>query len=415
MKFFHRLKRKFSVPQPATNNVITVISSNNDSTIIVNGKVYHGNVKIVDGEVVGDIVGGKVIGDFGDGQKTETVRINETQKESVIGINTIRINSNIRIEVSADSSLEEVTATLIGDCNGEKPTFFIKRAQNEVQIIAKKIGKGNTDFYFSNVSIMSSNIVSSNNVSYVKNGLVLRVQLPARMFDSILIENTDGNTYMDSSVKAETINISSEDGNVDVNSIFHNLVINSDDGNIKVASSEKANLIDISSNNGRIILSAAAVCINIHGRDGNINVSSELKSDDISIESVDGRVDVNSLFENLKINSLDGNVTVVSSIPSSNINITSVDGRVEVNSAFKKLDINGKDGNVKVTSIAKSDMKLNIHTIDGSIDVSLKNIACSKLSISSDDGHVFNSLQLTNSDYTVTGRISSSYGNVKLH
>lgn len=207
-------------------------------TTIINGKVFHGNVAIVNGRIIS-----------GDSCEDSTSKkFDETKKESANGVNQITIDSDVNVTVSACNT-NEVTAHLYGcvimDSNLE---LCVTRISDEIQISVKSEESSTS---YSNMSIFSGSSVIINNFS--TGGLTLDIQIPARAFDKLSIKSKNANINLTSTVNANTIAVDNKNGNIDVSATFQVLNAECKNGNIDVDSEACCDVrLDVTSKNGNV-------------------------------------------------------------------------------------------------------------------------------------------------------------------
>lgn len=209
--------------------------------VIINGKVYHGNVTIVNGRVID----GNSCGD------SSNKKFDETKKESATGINQITINSDINVKVSACNT-NDVTAHLHGSAitDGDLK-LSVARFGDEIQVSVKS---EETSISYSNMSIISKSSVVINNFTFGSNsGLALDVQIPMKAFEKLSVESKNANIDVKSSVNANTITVDSKNGNIDLSAMFQILNLNCKNGNVNVDSEATCNVrLNVSSKNGNV-------------------------------------------------------------------------------------------------------------------------------------------------------------------
>ncbi len=209
--------------------------------VIINGKVFNGNVTIVNGRVIGD----DPIGTCAD--KT----VDERKVENSDGIRKITIRSNVHVKVSAENIRKNVEAHLHGSYFEDgKPNLLITRRGDEIFIAVEVDGMNGNNF-----SIYSSNsvIISSCGTT---SGLNLDVLLPAEMFEEISIESKNNNIDVTNSVRARNIRVDCKNGNVDVSATFQQLGIDCKNGNIDVNTVAQSDIqLCVVSKNGNVDVS----------------------------------------------------------------------------------------------------------------------------------------------------------------
>ena len=84
-----------------------------------------------------------------------------------------------------------------------------------------------------------------------------------------------------------------------------------------------------------------------------------------------------------------------------------------MNGSFKDLEINNIRGDVIVNSVAKTDMHVEIWTESGNIDVTIEGIGSNQVTVESYQGKVDKALVLMPKGCKISGRLSSSKGNIQ--
>ena len=211
--------------------------------VVINGKVYSGNVTIVNGRVVG--------GDSNDSSSDK--KVDERKCERSEGIRRIGIRSNVPVKVSAEKCKNveaHLHGTFVGDGN---PNLSVTRSENKILIVAEVDDNGN------NISIFSSNSVIINNCGNT-GGLNLDVILPEEMFEEIFLESKNGNVNVTNSVNANEIRVDCKNGKVNVSATFKQLTIDCKNGSIDVISEAQSDVrLDITSKNGTVNVSVGNI------------------------------------------------------------------------------------------------------------------------------------------------------------
>lgn len=191
---------------------------------IINGKVYRGNVTIVNGWVIsGDSYNDSV-----------SKKFDETKKESANGVDRITIDSDVNVKVSACNK-SDVIAHLHGSAilDGELD-FSLTRVGDEIRVSVKSNG---------------SYLISCSS-------LTIDVQIPARAFEKLYVESKNADIDVASSVSANTITVDNKNGNIDVSAIFQALNLECKNGNVDVNSEARCDVrLDVTSKNGNVDVS----------------------------------------------------------------------------------------------------------------------------------------------------------------
>lgn len=255
---------------------------------IINGKVYHGNITIVNGRVIEGISCDNI----------PRKMFDETKSESASGVKRIIIVSDVDVKVST-SNQNEVTAHLHGEANTDvdlKP--YLTRLGDEIRISVESEEDSNIHRTISMISVGSVMINESSFSSYSDN-LTLDVQIPTKVFEELSVEGKNANIDVYSSVNANNIALFNKNGNSHVLATFQVLSIHSKNGNVKVNSEAHCD-----------------VGLNITNKNGNVDVTiGNIATSEIVAESKNGNCHNNprlkgryTLFGNVK--SKNGNVRI---------------------------------------------------------------------------------------------------------
>lgn len=178
-------------------------------------------------------------------------KFDEIRKESANGVNRITIDSNVNVKVSACDT-NDITAHLYGstimDCDIE---LSVTRRGDEIRVSAEMDSISNS---YNNMSISFQRTVIINNFGSSSNGgLMLDVQIPAKVFEKISVESTNANIDVASSVNANSITAESKNGNIDVSATFQNLTVECKNGSVDVDSEAYCNVeLNVTSKNGNV-------------------------------------------------------------------------------------------------------------------------------------------------------------------
>lgn len=211
---------------------------------IINGKVYHGNVTIVNGRVISE----------DSCNDSASKKFDETKKESANAVNRITVDSDVNVKVSACNT-NDVTAHLHGSAIMDGGLeLSVTRVGDEIRVSVKREGSSIT---YNSMSILYRNSIVINNSSYMSSkDLTLYVQIPARAFDNLSFKSKHGNIDVASTVNANTITVDSKHGDIDVSATFQVLNAESKHGNIEVDTEARSNIkLDVSSKNGNVDVS----------------------------------------------------------------------------------------------------------------------------------------------------------------
>ena len=234
-------------------------------SIIINGKVYTGNVTVVNGRVINS--------NTSDNFK----EFNEIKRTLSNGICNITIESDVNVNICA-SDTNEIVAHLHGSCASDIDiNLTMKISFKEVKICAQSNSDNNT-----NMSIISDScIIINSSTSFCANDLTLDVKLPIKEFEKLFVESKNSNINILSSVKANTIEVNSKNGNIDVSAIFKNLNIDCKNGNIDIDSEAHSDVnLNLSSKNGNIntvIENIGISSISVVSKNGNCKNNPRLK------------------------------------------------------------------------------------------------------------------------------------------
>ncbi len=108
-----------------------------------------------------------------------------------------------------------------------------------------------------------------------------------------------------------------------------------------------------------------------------------------------------------------GDITVESSVYAGRCKITNHEKSITMNGSFKNLEINNLRGDVIVNSAAKTDMHVEIWSESGNIDVTIEGIGSNQVTVESYQGKVDKALALMPKGCKISGRLSSSKGNIQ--
>ncbi len=227
--------------------------------ININGKIYSGNVTIVNGQVIsGDLY-----------EDTSSKKFDETKRESANGVKRITIESSVKVNVTACNTTKDITAHLHGSAitNGDIKLSMIKNG-DEVYLSAETVGNS---INYNNMSIFGESSIVINRSSY-GSGLVLDIQIPNKPLEKISVECKNSSINIQSPVTANTITVNSKSGNVNVSAIFQALTVDCKNGNIKVQSEAYCDVI-----------------LNIASKNGNADVSiGDIANSKVSVDSKNG-------------------------------------------------------------------------------------------------------------------------------
>lgn len=201
------------------------------SNVIINGKVIKGN------------------------SNAEVKKFNEMLAKSSSGISNIYIQSDVVVNLKATNT-NDITAYLHGEaiCNGID--FDITSTMDRVTISAKFdptpiVFNGNiNNVSCSNVVINGSSISIGGCIS---SNLVLDIEIPMKLFESIHMQTHNASIKIDNSISVNLISVSCYNGKIEIFSPFEQLDIHTHNGSIFVNSYVKTNpKINISAHNGSI-------------------------------------------------------------------------------------------------------------------------------------------------------------------
>lgn len=236
---------------------------------IINGKVYYGNVTIVNGQVIS----GETSND------TSSKKFDKTKKESANGINRISINSAlVAVKVSACSA-NEITAHLHGSAIMDSDiTLSLTKVNDEVKISVIPNGASNCN----TMSVIMGNSVVLNNInSCGSNDLTIDVIIPSKVFEKLYIQSENSNIDVSASVNAKNIELYNKNGNIDVDASFQSLNIDCKNGNINVDSEATCDVrLDIYSKNGNadvFISNIGVSTVSVDSKNGNSKNTPRLK------------------------------------------------------------------------------------------------------------------------------------------
>ena len=227
--------------------------------IIMNGKIYYGNIIIANGRVIGipcDLSGMK--------------EFDEIQSESVDSIRRVTINSDVNVKVSACSS-KNISAHLHGAAITDGDiALSISRLGGEIRVWANLISNDT-----SVINCIDSSSISIKNPILVDAdvGLTLDVEIPIDFYGKLSIESENACVDVMSAVYAQDIKIEGKNGNISLSASFQNLNIYCKNGNVDVDSDAKCD-----------------ITLNITCKNGNTNVAiGNLSKSDLVVNTENGR------------------------------------------------------------------------------------------------------------------------------
>ena len=203
----------------------------NKSKVIINSKVIKGN------------------------SNAEVKKFNEMLTKSSSGISNIYIQSDVVVNLKATNT-NDITAYLHGEaiCNGID--FDITSTMNSVTISTKFnsnpiVLNGNVNnISCSNVIINGSSISIGGCIS---SNLVLDIEIPMKLFESIRMQTHNASIKIDNSISVNLISVSCHNGKIEIFSPFEQLSINTHNGSIFINSYAETNpTLNISAHNGSI-------------------------------------------------------------------------------------------------------------------------------------------------------------------
>lgn len=216
----------------------------------INGKVYRGNVTIVNGQVI-----------EGNSSKSgPSKKIDEVKKESSAGIYAITVNSSVNVKV-AKSSTDDIEIHLHGKTlEGNEPNLKLQRFGDELRIFVESTSETN----FSSINVINGSSISiSNMVTNCSDDLLLEVKLPVKTFKKLHVISTNGEIEVNKDVKVDILKIDTKNGNIDVEAIFKNLIAETKNGNIDIDSRAVSDIeLSVETKNG-----------NVHASISNIGIS----------------------------------------------------------------------------------------------------------------------------------------------
>lgn len=210
--------------------------------MIINGKVFHGNVTIKNG---------RIINENSNDESLSIKEFDEIKKEPSNGVNTIYIDSDINVKVSACNT-NDIIAHLHGSAITDNDfKLLMTRFGEDIQISVKS---DETSINYGDMFVSSGSSFVINNLSIGdSNGLTLDIQIPRKVLKKLSVESKNADIDVDSSVYANGIYINSKNGNADVSAIFQILNINCKNGNIDIDSEAHCNIgLEVISKNGNV-------------------------------------------------------------------------------------------------------------------------------------------------------------------
>lgn len=229
--------------------------------VIINGQVFHGNVTIVNGQVISE----------NSCEHSEMKKFDEIKEESAKGIRRITINSDVTIKVSSSNTTDKIIAHLHGSTIPDNNfKLSISRFDDEIKISVESKKSGST------ISIGNcSHSININNINFGGcNSPTLDIVIPNQAFEKICAEGYNSNIDLTSSVDAKNIELTSHNGNINVSEAsFKSLNISTHNGNINVSSEAYCDItMKITSHNGNVDVSLGDIGtsqVSIYSKNGN--------------------------------------------------------------------------------------------------------------------------------------------------
>lgn len=254
---------------------------NNDSTIIVNGKVINGS-----------------------NNNPTSKKFNKTKREASQGVNCISIDSNIiNVNVSTTDT-DYIIAHLHGSAITDNDIdLSVTRDNNNIKISAQF----EPNYVSTNFGFSSTTVVNMNN----SEGLILDVKIPYKVFNGFHFQSSNANIAIDSSVKFNSVIVNTKDGKVDLSAAFQYALIDSHNGDITINSESRCDTINVKTHNAKTNISTPFNNLYITSHhDGNVNVNSTAYCDTIKVNTNNAETNISTPFKNLFITSHNGNVNV---------------------------------------------------------------------------------------------------------
>ena len=196
--------------------------NHNNNVTIVNGKKYYGNVTIVNGRVIEGNSSGE--NDF--------KKIDEIKKENSNGIESIHIEGDIELKVSAYDGND-----IIAHMHGSSTANYIlsmEKSGGTLKInVSLENSSKNSFSVFNSVKVVNS----INNED-----LILDVQIPAKIFELLKVSSENSSIEVSSSVNCKKIDTETDNGYIEVSATFNDLRCYCVNGWIDVKSEVKSNV-----------------------------------------------------------------------------------------------------------------------------------------------------------------------------
>lgn len=277
----------------------------------------------------------------------------DIRTESAESFDTIKINSGCPVKILSSNTMD-VEVHFFGDA------YF----------------KGNVDFNVSQEGNKLNITVKLDGV-FQNTDLQLNISIPkSKKFKKISVETTcDEIEFLDESISAEKLRISTSSGDSNVKGDFDDIKINSSSGEIDVYSKYVKNL---------------------------------------KIETSSGDIDIGGSFKNIGIESSSGKISLdVSSVELLKIETSS--GDANINGDFKDIYIISTHGKITANIYAKSDVQISIETTSADAEFNFENVRQVSTTGSTSSGEISNNLPVKSDGYIANIRYKTTFGDITIN
>ncbi len=168
--------------------------------IIINGKVFTGNIRIINGRVVGDTE-----------RSGKTQQFDETRREDSSNIERITINTET-VDVSlTPSDASEIVARMHGT--------------------AELDGSVNFDFRTVNRELMITQDFSG---SFFEDKLKIDISIPRKTFKAISMETQTGDLTLAEGISVESLKVKTQTGDIECKASLNDISINTQTGDVNL-------------------------------------------------------------------------------------------------------------------------------------------------------------------------------------
>lgn len=314
----------------------------------------------------------------------------DIRTESAESFDTIKINSGCPVKILSSNTMD-VEVHFFGDA------YF----------------KGNVDFNVSQEGNKLNITVKLDGV-FQNTDLQLNISIPkSKKFKKISVETTcDEIEFLDESISAEKLRISTSSGDSNVKGDFDDIKINSSSGEIDVYSKYVKNL-KIETSSGDIDIGGSFKNIGIESSSGKISLdvsSVEL----LKIETSSGDTNIRGDLKKIETKSSFGKITLdTTSVESLNVETSS--GDANINGDFKDIYIISTHGKITANIYAKSDVQISIETTSADAEFNFENVRQVSTTGSTSSGEISNNLPVKSDGYIANIRYKTTFGDITIN